>query len=93
MTTANIVAWLVIGGIAGLLVAIMGRRQESFGRVLLDVLFGVVGGFIGGVILNALGGIVGAEVVGVNLGGAVIAILGAVILVIALEWLFRSTQT
>ncbi len=92
MTTTNIVTWLVIGGIVGILVAVIVRRSDSFVGILFDVLVGVIGGFIGGFLLNAVGGIVGSEVVGVNLGGAVVAIVGAVILVAALEWI-RGTDT
>jgi uncharacterized membrane protein YeaQ/YmgE (transglycosylase-associated protein family) len=80
MTTINIVAWIVIGVIIGILFAWL-RRSESPGGLVIDMIVGVVGGFIGGVVLNALGGLVGAEVIGVNLGGAVVAIVGAVVLI------------
>jgi uncharacterized membrane protein YeaQ/YmgE (transglycosylase-associated protein family) len=92
MTTVNIVTWLVIGGIVGILVAVIARRSDSFVGILFDVLVGVIGGFIAGFLLNAVGGIVGTEVIGVNLGGAVVAVVGAAILVAALEWI-RGTDT
>lgn len=80
MTTVNIIAWIVIGLIVGVLFAWL-RRSESPGGLIIDLIVGVVGGFIGGVVLNALGGLVGAEVIGVNLGGAVVAIVGAAVLI------------
>ncbi|MFN8376877.1 MAG: GlsB/YeaQ/YmgE family stress response membrane protein [Anaerolineae bacterium] len=89
MTTANIVAWLIMGAIVGLLVALFSRR-ETFGGLLLDTVVGIMGGFVGGFLLNAIGGIVGAEIIGVNLGGAVVAIVVAVILVALLEWMRRA---
>jgi uncharacterized membrane protein YeaQ/YmgE (transglycosylase-associated protein family) len=79
MTTVNIVAWLGIGLIVGLVFAWM-RRSETPGGLLVDLIVGIIGGFVGGILLNALGGLVGAEIVGVNLGGGVLAIVGAVIL-------------
>jgi uncharacterized membrane protein YeaQ/YmgE (transglycosylase-associated protein family) len=89
ITTINIVVWVVIGLIVGIGSALL-RRTETPAGLLVDVVIGVIGGFIGGVILNALGGLVGAEVVGVNLGGAVVAIVGAVILVAIWELLRGS---
>ena len=91
MTTANIIAWIVIGAIVGILFA-LARKPEMSGTTLLDLIVGAVGGIIGGIILNALGGIVGAEVIGVNLGGALIAIIGALILVFVLELVRRPSQ-
>ncbi|MBZ0289984.1 MAG: GlsB/YeaQ/YmgE family stress response membrane protein, partial [Anaerolineae bacterium] len=78
-----------IGVIVGILFAWL-RRSESPGGLVIDMIVGIVGGFIGGVVLNALGGLVGAEVIGVNLGGAIVAIVGAAVL-IGLWALLRGT--
>ena len=86
MTTSNIVAWVVIGLIVGIVSAWM-RRSETPAGLLIDLIVGIIGGFVGGVLLNAVGGLVGAEIVGVNLGGAVVAIVGAGILLIIWGWL------
>jgi uncharacterized membrane protein YeaQ/YmgE (transglycosylase-associated protein family) len=86
MTTINVVAWVLIGLLIGVVSAWL-RKSETPGGLLLDLLVGVIGGFIGGVVLNALGGLVGAEIVGVNLGGALVAIIGAVILLVLWETL------
>jgi uncharacterized membrane protein YeaQ/YmgE (transglycosylase-associated protein family) len=80
MTTINIVAWVVIGLVVGAVSAVL-RRSETPSGLLIDLIIGVIGGFVGGVILNALGGLVGAELIGVNLGGAVVAVIGAAVLV------------
>ena len=84
MDTINIIAWGVVGAIVGLLFALV-RKPEATMAMLPELLVGIIGGFLGGVILNALGGLVGAQVIGVNLGGAVVAIIGAIILVALLE--------
>jgi uncharacterized membrane protein YeaQ/YmgE (transglycosylase-associated protein family) len=91
MTTINIIAWAVIGGLVGLLVALV-RGRESFMSMLPELLVGIIGGFLGGVILNSLGGLVGTEVIGINLGGAAVAIVGSVILVLVLEMLRGTPQ-
>jgi uncharacterized membrane protein YeaQ/YmgE (transglycosylase-associated protein family) len=91
MTTANIIAWLLIGVIVGIVYALW--RHHKFGSMtVLDMIIGVVGGLIGGVLLNAVGGIVGAEVIGVNLGAGLVAIGGALILVAIFEAVMRSPQ-
>jgi uncharacterized membrane protein YeaQ/YmgE (transglycosylase-associated protein family) len=91
MTTANIIAWLVIGGIVGAVFAYL-RRSKTTGMTILDLIVGIVGGLVGGVLLNAVGGIVGAEIVGVNLGAGLVAIIGAAILVALFEMVTRSPQ-
>lgn len=91
MTTANIIAWLVIGALVGVLFA-LARQPKTNGMTLLDIVVGVVGGFIGGVLLNAVGGIVGTDIIGVNLGAGVIALVAATILVALLEAATRSPE-
>jgi uncharacterized membrane protein YeaQ/YmgE (transglycosylase-associated protein family) len=91
MTTLNIVAWIVIGGLVGLVLAALTRRPETGSHWLTDLITGLFGGVIGGVLLSAVGGNVGTDFVGVNLAGAVVAVVGAVILVGLVEW-WRSTQ-
>lgn len=92
MTAANILAWIIVGGIVGVIVAALTRReQEGSGHLVLDLIVGLIGGVVAGVLLNAIGGLVGSEIVGVNLSGAAVAIIGALVLVGVAEWM-RSTQ-
>jgi uncharacterized membrane protein YeaQ/YmgE (transglycosylase-associated protein family) len=91
MTTVNIVTWLVIGGIVGVVVAFL-RQRGTGGIMLLDLVVGVVGGFVGGLLLNMIGGIVGAEIAGVNLGGGLVALVAAIILVVVAEMFMHSPQ-
>ncbi|MCA9905680.1 MAG: GlsB/YeaQ/YmgE family stress response membrane protein [Anaerolineae bacterium] len=91
MTTINVLAWGVLGAVIGLIFALV-RKNDAVMNVLPELLVGIIGGFLGGLILNALGGIVGAELVGVNLGGAAIAVIGAIVLVAVLEMLRGTPQ-
>lgn len=91
MTTANIIAWLLIGVIVGIAYALW--RHHKLGRMtVLDTITGIIGGLIGGVLLNAIGGLGGAEIIGVNLGAGLAAIIGALLLVIIFEAIVRSPQ-
>ncbi|MBE0704287.1 MAG: GlsB/YeaQ/YmgE family stress response membrane protein [Afipia sp.] len=91
MTTINILAWGVLGAIIGLVFALV-RKSDAVMNVLPELLVGIIGGFLGGLILNALGGIVGSDVAGVNLGGAAVAIVGSIVLVAVLEMLRGTPQ-
>jgi len=77
----TLVAWLVVGAIAGFLASeIMGTRE---GLVLMVVL-GIVGAIVGGWVAADLFKI--ADVTGINLTSIVVAVVGAVIVIV----LYRS---
>ena len=91
MDTLNIVAWLVIGAIAGLIAAIVTERRTTVGYVT-DVLIGLVGGFVGGLVLYALNITAGGRLGGLNILGAVIALVGAIIFLGLLEFFRQSPR-
>ncbi|MBN1310740.1 MAG: GlsB/YeaQ/YmgE family stress response membrane protein [Anaerolineae bacterium] len=78
----NIIVWLVIGAIAGWLASLVMKTNRKQG-LLLDIVVGVVGAFIGGFVLNLLG--VGGGVTGLNLTSLLTAFIGAVILLAILR--------
>lgn len=77
MYIGNLLAWIIIGGIAGWLASIVmgtNRRQGC----LTDIIVGIVGGIIGGFVLDQLG--VAGKVTGFNISSIIVAFIGAVIL-------------
>jgi uncharacterized membrane protein YeaQ/YmgE (transglycosylase-associated protein family) len=73
----GILGWIVLGGVAGWLAS---RLVRGTGLGLLgDILVGIVGGVIGGFIIGALGG---TGVTGFNLWSFVVALLGAILLLL-----------
>ena len=78
----SIIAWIIIGGIAGWVASLIMRTEEG---LLADVVIGIIGAFIGGFIVQAL---TGNSVGGFNLATLLTAILGAVILLAILR-MFR----
>jgi uncharacterized membrane protein YeaQ/YmgE (transglycosylase-associated protein family) len=70
----GILAWIILGGIAGWLAAAVTGRQQG---CLASVIVGIVGAVIGGLIFSFLGG---AGITGFNLWSLVVAFVGAVVL-------------
>lgn len=79
----GLLIWLVIGGIVGWLASLIMRTDAQQG-VLLNVVVGIVGAFIGGLIFNR-GNINEAPL---NVTAFIVSLIGAVVL-LAIVNLFR----
>ncbi len=73
----NIIAWIIVGLIAGWLAGLV-MRGGGFG-IVGDIIVGILGALIGGFIAGLLFG--GDYVTGLNVGTIIVAFIGAVILV------------
>ena len=82
----GIIIWLIVGGIVGWLASLIMRTDGQQG-ILLNVVVGIVGAFIGGLVISPLVG-VGTINQGISIGSVVVSLLGAVIL-LAIVNLFR----
>jgi len=76
----GLIAWLVVGAIAGWLAGYLVKGDESMG-VIGHIVLGIVGGLVGGFLAGALTG--GDYITGINLTTIVVAVIGAVIVVVA----------
>jgi uncharacterized membrane protein YeaQ/YmgE (transglycosylase-associated protein family) len=70
----SILAWIVLGLIAGFIASKIVNR--SGGSLVLDLILGVVGAFVGGFLFTRFGA---AGVTGLNLYSILVAIIGAVV--------------
>lgn len=77
----SILAWLVLGLIAGFIASkiYVGSGQG----VILDIVLGVVGAFVGGFLFDAVGG---AGVTGFNIYSMIVAIVGAIVVL----WIYHA---
>jgi uncharacterized membrane protein YeaQ/YmgE (transglycosylase-associated protein family) len=73
----GLIAFLIIGLIAGWLASVVMHTDASQGT-LMDIVLGVVGAFVGGAILNMFGE---AGVTGFNIYSLMVATLGAIVLI------------
>ncbi|HEY7094517.1 MAG TPA: GlsB/YeaQ/YmgE family stress response membrane protein [Ktedonobacterales bacterium] len=88
MALVNILAWIIVGGIAGWLASLLVRGGGM--GVIGDIIVGIVGALIGGFLLSLLlPGTFGFT--GFNLGSLIIAFIGAVILLFIVK-LFTGSR-
>ena len=73
----GILAWIVLGAIAGFITnLIMGGKEGVIATIILGIVGAVVGGFLIGTVLNL------ADVTGLNITSLIVAVIGAVIVVV-----------
>ena len=85
MDLVGLIIWLVIGGIIGWLASIVMRRDGQQG-ILLNIIVGIVGSFIGGFLFK---GFLGSFLSGWALS-IVSALLGAIILLLIVNLFTRG---
>jgi uncharacterized membrane protein YeaQ/YmgE (transglycosylase-associated protein family) len=71
----GIIAFLVLGGVAGWIASLIMGTDASQG-VVMNIVVGVIGALIGGLLFNAFGN---AGVTGFNLYSLAVATIGAII--------------
>ena len=69
---------IIVGGLAGWLASMVMNRDASMG-IVMNVIVGIIGALIGNALLAPLLGF-GGSIQSFNIGGFIIAIVGAVVL-------------
>jgi len=77
----NILAWIVLGAIAGDIAGLLVRGDESLG-VIGHIVLGIVGALIGGFIAGAMFGVKDPIQGALDVSTIVVAVIGAVIVVL-----------
>jgi uncharacterized membrane protein YeaQ/YmgE (transglycosylase-associated protein family) len=79
----SIIAWLILGLIAGFIASkIVNKTGEG---VLLDIVLGIVGAFVGGFLFSVVGA---TPVTGFNLYSIVVAVIGAIVVLVVYHAVF-----
>lgn len=82
----SILAWIILGLIAGFIGSkIVNRSGEG---VLLDIVLGVIGALVGGFLFNQFGA---AGVTGLNLYSLLVAVVGAIVVLVLYHIVIRGT--
>ncbi|WNZ23099.1 GlsB/YeaQ/YmgE family stress response membrane protein [Leptolyngbya sp. NK1-12] len=75
----NILAWIVLGLIAGAIAKAIYPGHQG-GGILGTLILGVIGAFVGGSLYNLLTtGTLALTATGLSIGGIVVAVIGAII--------------
>ena len=83
----SFLAWIVLGLLAGFLASkLVNKRGEG---ILIDIVLGIVGAFVGGLLFNLLGA---RGVSGLNLYSLFVAVVGSVVFLLVYHALFRRER-
>ena len=88
----NIIAWLVLGAIAGYLAGFLVKGDEGYGvigHVVLGIVGALVGGFLASLLLNDGDAIQGA----LDISTIVVSVIGAIIAVVVFNLVTGRTRT
>jgi len=80
----GILLWIVFGAIAGWIASMIVATNTG---LVVDIIVGIVGALIGGWLMNSFGS---AGVTGFNLWSLLVAILGAVVLLVIVKAIRRA---
>ena len=84
MEQMSFLGWIVIGGLAGWIASkFMGTDKDQ--GLLANIIVGVIGAFIGGFVMNALGG---QGLTGFSNWSFVVALVGSIILL----WILKVVR-
>ena len=83
----SILGWIIIGALAGWIASVITRNNRKMGAGA-NILVGIVGGFIGGLVMNLIGG---HGITGFNFWSLLVATGGAVILLLIVNAVRRRS--
>jgi uncharacterized membrane protein YeaQ/YmgE (transglycosylase-associated protein family) len=80
----SVLAWIVLGLISGFIASKIVNKSGS--GAVMDIVLGIIGAVVGGWLFNTIGHV---GVTGVNLYSILVAVVGAVLVLIVYHALFR----
>ena len=86
----GLIIWLIIGGIVGWLASMIMRTDAQQG-ILLNIIVGIVGAFIGGLLFSGLTGEPTINQSPLDLGAILVSLLGAIVLLGIINLVRRGT--
>jgi uncharacterized membrane protein YeaQ/YmgE (transglycosylase-associated protein family) len=90
----NIIAWIVLGAIAGWIAGLIVKGDERWG-VIGHIVLGIIGAILGGFIAQALGFGSGTKAANgdISIGSIIVAVIGAILVVWIVNFFMRSRRT
>jgi uncharacterized membrane protein YeaQ/YmgE (transglycosylase-associated protein family) len=84
----SFILWIIVGGILGWLASIVMKNNDQMG-IILNVVVGIVGAFLGGLLLAPLFGTGTINQGNFSIGSLIVSFLGAVILLAIVNFFRR----
>ena len=78
----SLIVWIIFGALAGWIASIIAGTNAQQG-MLANIVVGILGAFLGGFLMSLLGK---SGVTGFNLYSAIVAIIGAVVVL----WIYKA---
>ena len=85
----NFIIWLVVGGIIGWIASKVMNTDAQQG-VVLNVIVGIVGAFLGGMLISPLVGVPTINQDAFNIGAMLVSLVGAIILLAIVNFFRRG---
>lgn len=82
----GIIAWIVLGGLAGWIASMFAKTDDSMG-IFANIVVGIIGAFIGGWLFEQFGS---EGVTGFNIWSLFVAAVGAFLLLIIVRFFRRA---
>lgn len=86
----NFIVWLVVGGLIGWVASLVMKTNAQQG-VILNVVVGIVGAFLGGWLISPLVGVPSINQDAFNIGAMAVSLVGAIILLAIVNLMRRGT--
>ena len=86
----NFIIWLVVGGLIGW-VASMVMKTDAQQGVILNIVVGIVGAFLGGWLISPLVGVPTINQDAFSIGAMAVSLVGAIILLAVVNLMRRGT--
>ena len=86
----NIIVWLIVGGLIGWIASLVMRTDAQQG-VLLNIVVGIVGAFVGGWLISPLVGAGTINQGALDIASLVVSLLGAIILLAIVNLVRRGS--
>jgi uncharacterized membrane protein YeaQ/YmgE (transglycosylase-associated protein family) len=85
----NFIVWIIVGGLVGWLASVI-MNTSGQQSVLMDIIVGIVGAFLGGLLLAPLFGTGTINQADFSLSGLLVSLLGAIILLAIVKAIRRA---
>lgn len=86
----NFIVWLVVGGLIGW-VASMVMKTDAQQGLILNIIVGIVGAFLGGWLISPLVGVPSINQNAFSVGAMAVSLVGAIILLAVVNLMRRGT--